>query len=63
VTIHFPSTLSVNLAKANSRAPPHIQLSSVSASSANMAEAVGEGYVITRSDGEISNLIVDQAFE
>ena len=42
--------LTVNLAKANGRAPPHIELFSICHGCTNMAEAVGEGDVIARSD-------------
>lgn len=55
--------LAVNLAEANGRAPPHIELSSVFTGCANMAETVREGYVIARADTEIANLITNRTLE
>ena len=55
--------LAVNLAEANGRAPPHIELSSVFTGCANMAEAVREGQVIARSDIEIANLLANRTLE
>jgi hypothetical protein len=55
--------LPVDLAEANTRAPPHIELSSVCLRRADVAEAVREGHVVARSNVQIPNLVTDLALE
>jgi len=49
----------LNLAVANGRPHPHIDLPSVSPRSANPVEVMAEGHVIARGDAQVANLVAD----
>src|SRR5919108_1870129 len=49
-----------DLTTANSGAHPDVSLFAIGPRSGNSIEAVAEGYVITRSDAQIANLVADR---
>lgn len=53
----------IDLAEANGRAPPHIEVSSVYLRRADVAETVREGHVVSRGDVHIPRLVIDRALE
>jgi hypothetical protein len=47
----------------NCRAPPHVELSSVSSQSAHMTETMGKGHVLVRGNFEVANFIINCSLE